>query len=98
MAGTKAGAKKRRETLIRKAGGKEKYLEMQRKTAAKGGANHNPNNPGSFANRDRDQLAPIWSKGGRNGRRKEPIDATADQPEGKTRVAVEPLNNKRGTA
>lgn len=50
MPGTKEGAAKRRETMIKKAGSQEAYLKLQRDQAAKGGKNANPNHPANFRN------------------------------------------------
>lgn len=84
MAGTKQGAIKRRETLIRKLGGEQAYIESQRQTAAKGGSNHNPDNKGSFAKRSKRDLKQIAAKGGKSGKH------------GKTSiVGVEPVLNTK---
>lgn len=93
MPGTKEGAEKRRQTMIAKYGSMEAYQEAQRQQAAKGGANHNPDNPGSFANRKKREHKRVSARGGKasaEGRKgKAPIDATTDMPDTTARRGVE---------
>lgn len=73
MAGTKQGAIKRRQTLIKKLGGEEAYIESQRQTGAMGGAKpQRKKQKGSFASLRKRELKKIAAKGGKLGKRGKP--------------------------
>ena len=65
MPGTLQGAANARQTLIKKHGGYEKYLEYMRNLAAKGGKNGDPQTKG-FCVMDREKHLEISAKGGRS--------------------------------
>lgn len=89
MAGTKAGAEKRRQTMIneRFGGDEAAYIAWQRQNGAKGGSNPNPDNPANFKN-NKKLARKAGKKSGRVRRDKATVYGT--EPDNLQRIGTEP--------